>query len=166
MAINPYITREQFEFVVRDLNYEGGTDRMAELLARATGDLESDLARKFVVPLVPRGASRISSSPQAQNYAFANAKVLNAMKAKLRAIIGYDQNRNLTGTIENTEKFLNVHEIEYKNHIKDLLDNKIDFGFTLLGQAEDAQTPVQHLALSRANNDSDPYGNGWGNGWQ
>ena len=169
---NPYITREQVDFILADLNVEWGTMREArikDLLERAIGDLESDLARKFVVPLTA-ARSRHLSSPQAVNYKFATVKVQNAMKAKIRAILGFDQNKQLTGVIETTEKFMNVAEGEYNSHIKDLLDPKIDFGFMLLAQAQDSQTPVQHLALSRANHDSEPYGRGgrggWGDDWQ
>ena len=169
MAQNQYITREVFEMVLRDLNHlsDGDELRQKTLLDRATGDLEADLAAKFVVPLVSRSLAENSylGAPQAQTYSFAKQKVLNALIAKIRAIIGYDVNRNLTGTIESTEKFLNVHEQEYKGLMRDLLDPKIDYGFRLLNQAADAQSPVQHLALSRADNKTDPFG-GWGNGWQ
>ncbi len=166
MATNPYISREQLQFILHDLNVQDWSEsRIQELLDRATGDLESDLARKFVVPLIERGPSPSLGSPQSQNYSFAKAKVLNAMKAKIRAILGFDLNRNQTGVIESTQKFLNVAEMEYNGHIKDLLDPKIDYGFVMLGQAQDSQTPVQHIALSRASHDNDPYG-GWGDGWQ
>ena len=166
MATNPYISREQLQFILHDLNVQEWSEaRIQDLLDRATGDLESDLARKFVVPLIVRGPSPYLGSPQSQNYAFAKAKVANAMKAKVRAVLGFDLNRNQTGVIESTQKFLNVAEMEYNGHIKDLLDQKIDYGFVLLGQAQDAQTPVMHIALSRADNDTDPHG-GWGDGWR
>ena len=171
MITNPYITREQVDFILADLNvcWDQGMKeaRVKDLLERAIGDLESDLARKYVVPLSSK-VSPFLNSPQSGSYKFAAAKVQNAMKAKLRAIIGFDQNRNITGVIENTQKFLNTAETEYNAHIKDLLDPKIDFGFLLLSQAEDAQSPVQHLSLSRANNrtSSNSGRGGWGDDWQ
>lgn len=166
---NPYITREQVDFILADLDIKWDNMRDArikDLLERAVGDLESDLARKYVVPLVSK-VSPFLNSPQASNYKFATAKVQNAMKAKVRAILGFDQQRNITGIIENTQKFLNTAETEYNAHIKDLLDPKIDFGFMLLSQAEDSQTPIQHLSLSRADNRTMSTGGrgGWGDDW-
>lgn len=117
------------------------------MLARAVGDLESDLSEKFIVPLVKRGGGAFSLNAE-----HAKIKVYSALKAKMKELIGYDQNRNLTGTLEGTEKFLNVHGIEYSSIKKSLLNHKIDFGFELLDYSDDAQIPVQKLRLSRANN--------------
>jgi hypothetical protein len=162
MAQNQYITKVQFDYIFTDLNYETSDEtRKVELLDRATGDLEADLARKFVVPLIPQVSGMTYQQMLLQpNMKFAVNKVLNATKAKIRAIIGYEKNRNLTGTIDSTEKFLNVHETEYKECMKGLMDPMIDYGFLLLNQAQDAQTPVQHIALSKADNKIDPYDNG------
>lgn len=154
MAANQYLTQVQFKNILSDLNLESLEEsRQVDLLARATGDLEADLSRKYVVPLISALNVSYVASPT-----FARNKVVNAMRAKVKEIIGYDKNRELTGSIESTEKFINVHGIEYKDQLKTLLDPMIDFGFLLLIQAQDSQTPVQHIGLSRADNRSDPFG--------
>ena len=155
-CVSLYITKIQYELVLAEIN--GDTMPLLskeDLLDRATADLEADLAEKFVVPLVSITGGLYSSTPT-----FARNKVLNAMKAKIKELFGYDKNRELTGTIESTERFLNVHGGEYKNQIKQILNNKVEFGFKRLDQADDAQSPVQHIALSKANNESDPFGSG------
>lgn len=151
MPSNQYITNQQFAFILEDLNLEtSSVAKQQDLLDRATGDLESDLSEKFVVPLTGRGSV---TYPLVQQ--FARMKVLNAIKAKIRELIGYDKARNLV--IESTERFINTHEIEYKKHIKSLLESKIDFGFRLLNQAADgAREPVQFLGLAKPNNKIDP----------
>jgi hypothetical protein len=160
MAQNQYIKRENFDWILQDLNFESCDEpKKKEILDRATGDLEADLSRKFIVPLIERFGGGYTATPQ-----FAQMKVLNALKAKIKEVIGFDKNRTLTGTIDSTEKFINVHGIEYKDQIKGLLDPMIDYKFKLLNQAEESQTPVQHLGLARANNSTDPYGGGYGGG--
>jgi hypothetical protein len=152
MYVSKYIDSESFEWILHDLNYQDCDARKkSEILKRAVGSFESDMAKKFVVPLLADNGSPYANSPE-----WARNKVLNCLKAKVREILGYDKNRQLTGTIESTEKFINIHGIEYKEEIKTLLDPMIDFGFKLLKQAEDAQTPVQSLGLARANNSVDP----------
>lgn len=154
MAANQYLTAIQFRVILSDLNLESlDESRQVDLLCRATGDMEADLSRKYVAPLIDPLKISYLSTPS-----FARNKVVNAMRAKIKELIGYDKNRELTGSIESTEKFINVHEIEYNKHLKTLLDPMIDFGFLLLNQAKDAQTPVQHIGLSRADNRSDPFG--------
>jgi hypothetical protein len=154
MAANQYLSSVQFLSILRDLNLESyDENRQADLLARATGDLEADLSRKYVVPLISADNSSYLNSPT-----FARNKIVNALRAKTKEILGYDKNRELTGAIESTEKFINVHGIEYKDQLKTLLDPMIDFGFLLLNQAKDAQTPVQHIGLSRADNRTKPFG--------
>ena len=154
MAANQYLSAIQFKNILCDLNLESLDElRQVDLLARATGDLEADLSRKYVVPLIDANKVSYLSTPT-----FARNKVVNALRAKTKEIIGYDKNRELTGAIETTEKFINVHGLEYKEQLKVLLDPMIDFGFLLLAQAKDAQTPVQHIGLSRADNRPDPFG--------
>lgn len=157
-CVSQYITKAQFDLVLAEIN----ADTMPQLskddlLDRSSADLEADLAEKFVVPLVSTTGGLYLSTPT-----FARNKVLNAMKAKIKELFGYDKNRELTGTIESTEKFINVHGMEYKAQIKQILNNKVEFGFKRLDQADDSQSPVQHIALSKANDDADPYGNGSG----
>lgn len=153
MPMSQYIDDENYGWVLQDLNYQDCDSRKKkEILDRAVGSLEADLARKYVVPLVAADGSAYPNAP-----VWARNKVLNCLKAKIREIIGFDKNRNLTGAIESTEKFINVHGIEYKGEIKTMLEPMIDFGFKLLFQAENAQTPVQHLGLARANNTADPF---------
>jgi len=160
MAQNQYISKTKFDILLKDLNYDSCEEsQKQDLLDRATGDLEADLSKKFYVPLVS-----VAGGAYTTCQSFAQNKVLNAMKAKIREIIGYDKNRNLTGTIESTQKFLNVHGIEYKDQMKGILDPLIVYGFKVLGQAENAQTPIQSLSLSKANNRTDPYGDDNGGG--
>lgn len=149
MPSNQYITSQQFDVVLQSLNYQASTTQQQEILDRATGDLEADLAEKFVVPLEYKGGGAFTACP-----AFAKMKVLNALKAKVRQIIGYDQNRNLV--IESTERFVDTHGRDYKDQIKVLLESKIDFKFRLLSQAEEAREAVQFLGLARSNNTTDP----------
>jgi len=152
MAHNQYITSEQFQGILDDLNYETCEDgKKQRLLDRATADLETDLSKKFVVPLISVDGGAYSTCRQ-----FARNKILNLMTCKVREIIGYDKNRTLTGTIDSTERFINVHGIEYKSQIKSLLDPMIDFGFALLVQAQNAQNPIQNLGLARADNRTYP----------
>lgn len=147
MTPNQYITQDQIGYVFSELNYEMCDDRRKEdLVMRAIGDFESDMAEKFVVPLVGRDVP-YDSTPQ-----YARVKVYAALKAKLKELIGYDQNKTLTGTAETTEKFLNVHGQEYTSLKKSIINHKIDYGFLLLDYAQDSQVPVQKLRLSRADN--------------
>jgi hypothetical protein len=149
-----YITRAQYDSILAEVNGDTmSAPSKDDLLERASADLEADLAEKFVVPLVGTTGSAYSTTPT-----FARNKILNAMKAKIKELFGYDKNRELTGTIESTERFLNVHGGEYKNQIKQILNNKVEYGFKRLDQADDAQSPVQHIALSKADNESDPFG--------
>lgn len=153
MAQNQYITKQQLEWVFSDLNFDTcSEDKKQEMLDRATGDLEADLSKKFVVPLVAKANGPYLTAPQ-----FARNKILNAMKAKVREIIGYQLNKTLVGTVDSSEHFINVHGLEYKAQMKGVLDPLIDYGFLLLDQAQEAQTPVQHIGLSRANNNVDPF---------
>lgn len=143
-----YITQEEFGYIFKELNYDQCDSRQRDdLLKRAVGDFESDMSEKFIVPLICKGGGAYTTAPQ-----HARVKVYAALKAKIKELIGFDQNRNLTGTLEGTEKFLNVHGTEYTALKKSLLNHKIDYGFELLDYAEDAQIPVQKLRLSRAYN--------------
>jgi hypothetical protein len=161
---NQYITREQFESTLADLNYEASASKKIELLDRATADLEADLSKKFVIPLAPSAGGSYASMLQNPATKFAVSKVLSALKSKIREIIGYEKNRNLTGTIESTEKFINTASIEYRDQIRGLLDPLINYNFKLQGQADDAQSPVQHLALSKGHNKTDPFSGGGNSG--
>lgn len=133
---------------MQELNYVlSSSQQKDDLLKRAIGDMEADLSVKFIVPLVEKMGGAYSTAPE-----YARVKVYAALKAKIKELIGFDQNRTLTGTVEGTEKFLNVHGIEYSSLMKSLVNSKIDYKFRLLDFADDAQTPVQKLRLSRANN--------------
>lgn len=150
MASNQYISQQVFDWLLADLDIlECDELKKRDILDRATGDLEADLSEKFVVPLVNQTGGAYSTCQT-----FAKNKILNALKAKIREIIGIDKNRNLV--IDSTERFINTHGMEYKAQIKTLLDYKIDYGFKLLYQAENARNPIQYLGLARANNKVDP----------
>lgn len=145
---NLYITAEQVGYIFQELNYDQCESRRRDdLVMRAVGDFESDMSEKFVVPLIAKNKLPYLSAPE-----YARVKVYAALKAKIKELIGYDQNRNLTGTMEGTEKFLNVHGTEYASLKKALLYHKINYNFELLEYAEESQIPVQKLRLSRAFN--------------
>lgn len=145
---NQYITNAQFRDVLEDLSYEASSTKQQELIDRATADLESDMSQRYVVPVVGENGD-YSTAPQ-----YARGKVLNAMKEKLREIIGYDKNKNLVGTIESTERFINVHTTQYDRMIKDLINPKIMYGFLMHDYTQDAINPIQKLALSRADDET------------
>lgn len=163
MAQNQYMAQAQFEEVLKDLNYQSCEESVKKnLLDRATADLEADLAEKFIVPLTPRAGDTYAQMKIDVARMYATNKVVNALRAKIKEIVGFDKNKNLTGTIDSTERFINVHGIEYKGQIAALLKQVIDYQFKLLSQAQDAQTPVQHLGLARADNGTDPFDSGYG----
>lgn len=167
MPQNQYITNEQFKWVLDDLNYEASPQKQQELIDRATGALEGDLVKKFYVPLVYDDGS-VNGGAYTGAPAFARNKVLNCIKAKIRELIGYDKNRNLSGVIESTQKFINVHAEEYNAEIKGLMHNEAEFKFLRLPYAQDAKSPVQHVGLARPDDRTDPYrggGGSYGNGW-
>lgn len=150
---NQYITADQFSAVLDDLSYQEDDTTQQELLDRATADLESDLSQRFVVPLVSQDTGAYADAPS-----YARNRVLNMLKEKIREIIGYDKNKNLVGTIESTEKFINVHQIQYKEFLKGMLDPKIIYNFLMQTYAQNAIVPVQYIALSRADDETNPTG--------
>jgi hypothetical protein len=142
-----YITEDQFVAIMGELNIAGKEDaELQELLDRSVGDLEADLCERFIVPLVEVSGGAYSTAP-----AFARRKVLNAIKSKIRELVGRDHNRNLV--IDSTQKYIDVHKSAYQADIKVLLDPLKVFGFQLQPQAEGAVEPMQHVGLARANND-------------
>jgi hypothetical protein len=155
--VSQYITDDQFSDVLARLNIDSMEDlERQELVDRAHGDLEADLCERFTVPLLTKDGTAYANAP-----AFARNKVLNAMKAKLRQIIGNDAARNLV--LENTQRYVDVHGKDYKSHIEALNDPKRVYGFQLTEQAAGAMEPMQRMGLARADNkisvevDSDPF---------
>ena len=123
------------------------------ILARATGALEADLSKRFAVPLAPAsGAGYPSVAP-----AFAVNLVTSAMIAKVKELLGSDNNKVAMGPIDSTEKFINVFSQEYKDILKTLLDPGVELGFAYARYAVDAKTPIQHIGLSKADNCIDSY---------
>ena len=148
-----YISQDQFNYIIRSLNVEDGSEvYCAMVLARATGALEADLSKRFQIPLVVAGGSTYSGGT-----GFASNLILSAMIAKIKELVGYDLNKTLTGTIDSTEKFINVYSIEYKDLVKTILDPGVVMGFQYAPFALDAKTPIQHIGLSKANNRTDAY---------
>lgn len=149
---NQYISGEKFQGILEELNInitEKGRDGYYDsksLLERATGDLESDLVERFVVPLVAHNGGAFSSAPD-----YAKQKVLNAINAKIRQIIGNDLNKNGI-TIDSTQKFIDVQKTAYEDHRRGLLDPKKLYGLKLQEQAEGAVVPIQTIGLGRADN--------------
>lgn len=158
---NQYINYKQLQEILDDLTYAPSETAKQDLLNRATSDMEADLSSKFQVPLVfsSVGFETYSTvtipwtTPPAA-YKFAIYKVLSLLNEKIREIIGYNKNRNLLGTIENTQKFINVHGEEYKKLLNEFLDSDIYYGLQMQKWAVDSRTPIQHVALARADDDT------------
>ncbi|MAD98810.1 MAG: hypothetical protein CMB99_15910 [Flavobacteriaceae bacterium] len=145
-----YITEAQFAQVLTDLNVNTteadgyGVTQQEDLIDRAVGDLESDLVKRFVVPLVATNGAEFSTSAPY----YTRQKVLNAIKAKIRQILGSDNQKNIV--IDSSERYIDLKKAEYTGHIKDLLDHEREFGLRLQSYASDgAKTPVQSVAISR-----------------
>ncbi len=147
MAItSQYITDDQFTDIIDEQNITGKTDeQLQNIVDRASGDLETELCERFVVPLQGIAGADYSSCP-----GFALQKITNAMIAKVRQIIGKDAARNIV--VDSTQKYIDVHMVDFKGHIKDLLDAKKHFGFQLNSASDGAYDPVQSLGLARADN--------------
>ena len=152
MAANPsrflYISRTNFVKILIDLNVDATADggygdvEQNDLIDRAVGDLESDLVERFVVPLTALSGD-FKTAP-----IYAQQKVLNALKSKIRQIIGGDKQKNIV--IDSTERYIDLKLKEYKDHIKDLLNHKRDFKMKLQSFASDtALQPVQTIGVAR-----------------
>lgn len=157
---NQYINVYQFTDILNDLSLSTmSVNKQQDLLNRATADMEADLSKKFVVPLVfsvegfevQSTASTPYNAPPPQ-YGFAPIKVLSALKEKIREVVGYDKNRNLLGTIENTQKFLSVHGEQYTKLMNEIMAWDLDTGFLLNSYSTDAKTPIQHIGIARPDN--------------
>lgn len=146
---NQYISEDEFQGLLSRLNIdfssEKGEESARSLLKRSTADMESDLCRRFMVPLVAQAGGPYSTAPE-----FARSKVLNTLEAKIRQNIGTDNNRNLV--IDSTQKYIDTAKYSYQDHLKALLDPEAMFGFRLQPQAQGAQVPVQSIGLGRADN--------------
>lgn len=153
MAVeNQYITAEQLTFIFDDLNFDVVEAKAQDILDRATGDFEFDLSERYVIPLVaPEDGGVYLDAPE-----YARKKVLNVLKAKIRAIISIEQDKNRSGS-EGAEKYVNTWASDYKRGLTDLLDPKKPAAFRLADFAGDAQTTVQRIALSRADNEPEPF---------
>lgn len=143
---NAYITEAQFEKVLKTLNVEYDDEDQQELLDRATGEMEADLAERFVVPLVEASGGSYASTPL-----WSRSKVMSALRAKIRQVIGADSNRNVV--VESNQRFIDLHASEYTKQLKALLNPKIIFGFKMQGHADGAVTPIQSIGLARADNE-------------
>lgn len=142
-----YIDEDKIDKILADLNIEGlSDDQVQNILDRAEGDLETELCERFVVPLISENGDPFFKAPK-----FAQQKVLNAIYAKIRSIIGKDKDRNIV--VDATQRYIDVHEQDFKQHIKTLLDSKKKFGFKLNTFSEGSYEPTQSIGLARANND-------------
>lgn len=141
-----YISEEEFQKILDALNLNYTEDQRQDLLERATGDFESDMCERYIVPLVCEAGSPFKDAPP-----FAKRKVLNAMNLKIRQIVGSDNNRNLI--IDSTQKFIDTQKYAYQDCVKVLLDPKKVFGFKFQPQAEGAVEPYQSIGLGRADNE-------------
>lgn len=149
-----YITKAQYEDILKTLNVDfsdedGGVDskKYVEILECAMGDLEADLVKRFVVPLIDKGGTSFKHAPL-----FAQRKVLNAMKNKIKQIIAKDKQKNIV--IDTTERYIDLNKKDYDDDIKSLIDHERDFGFRLQGYSQEgAMQPVQSMGVGRPDNE-------------
>lgn len=144
-----YISDDRFQDILDEQNITGLTDdQQQDLVDRAVGDLEAQLCERFVVPLQVTTPGDFEVAPK-----FAQQKALNAVISRIRSLLGLDKARNLV--IESTQKYIDVHYIDFKGHIKDLLDPKKHYGFQLNSFSVGSFDPVQTIGLARANNETE-----------
>jgi hypothetical protein len=152
---NQYITSDQYQWVLNLLNFDpDGTDTVGPqmVLDRATAEMESDLSKKYVVPIVNNDGTDYTNSPiSSQN------RILTLLMEKLRVLIGYDLNRNISLGGVTTEMFIKTHEDKYQEILKSFLDYRVPYGFLLQPFAQGAQDVVQGGALSKADNEMNPF---------
>lgn len=145
---NAYLSDAQFQVILKALNVDTmSDDEQQDLLNRATGDVETELCERFVVPLVADNAGAFNTAP-----VYAQQKVINALRAAIRKNLAEDKNANIV--VESTERFINVHEKAFEAHIKILLNPKKHYGFKMQSQADGAIDPVQTIGLARADNET------------
>lgn len=138
-----YITEQQFMGVLRPLNVNLGDDDLQDLLDRAVADLEGELVLRYNVPLLAASGAAYSSAQ-----AYSTNMVITALKAKIRSLVGVDKNRNVI--VEQGQRYIDLHEKEFANRIKLLLDPKRTFDFQLNPQAVDSIVPIEHVGIARA----------------
>ncbi|MGZ3686696.1 MAG: hypothetical protein ACXWPM_00015 [Bdellovibrionota bacterium] len=140
-----YLTDDQFQAVLKPLNVELSDEEQQELLDRAVGDLEGELVLRFVVPLRSGAAGDYASAQ-----AYSRNIVLTALKSRIKSLVGIDKNRNVV--VEQGQRYIDLHKIEFDGRIKMLLDPHRKFDFQLQPQAQDAIDPIQSIGVARADN--------------
>ncbi len=145
MIDSTYITDEQFQDVLKTLDVVKTTAEQQDILDRAVGEMEGELCERFVVPLRAKNGGPLVSAP-----AHSQMLLVNAVKAKVRQVIGGDAMRNIV--IESTQRLIDGNQTEFKRLINILNDPKKDFGLKLTSQASGSMEPVQKLGLGRADN--------------
>jgi hypothetical protein len=140
-----YITDDQYDAILLSLNVTFTDDTHFDVLDRAVADFEGDMVERFTVPLAGVGVPFSSVADFARN------KALNAMKAKIRQILGNDNARNVV--VESTQRYVDVQKSVYEDQKKALLDPKRIWGFQMQAQAQDAVTPIQSVGIARARNE-------------
>ena len=148
-----YISEDNFTKLIATLNLDDAEsfddDAKQDVVDRATADMESDLCKRFVVPLVDLS---VSSPSYAGAPLFSRTKVTETLRCKIRQIIAYDLNKNNGVVLESNQRFVDLHDTAYKRHIKDLLDPERVYGFKLNFQSVGSAEPLQTIGLSRADN--------------
>lgn len=142
---SPYISDKQFHAVLEPLNVNLSNEQLQELLDRAVGDLEGELVLRFIVPLLSA-----ASAPFDQVQSYSKNIVLTALKSRIKSLVGIDQNRNVI--VEQGQRYIDLHKVEFDGRIKLLLDPKRTFDFKLQSQAEDSIEPIASIGLGRADN--------------
>lgn len=140
---SPYLTPDQFEQVIKPLNLDLSVYEKQELMDRAAADLEAELVKRFVIPLVSVSGGAFEN---AQNYS--RNVVVTALKSRLKSLAGIDKNRNVV--VEQGQRFVDLHKQEFDGRIKLLLDPHRHYDFMLQPQAKDSIDPIQDLCVSRA----------------
>jgi hypothetical protein len=143
MAVDSiYITDEQFRKVIKPLNLELEGEEAQELLDRAVADLEGELVKRFIVPLAAgTGGPFETAQPYSRNM------VLTALKSRIKSLAGIDKNRNVI--VEQGQRYIDLHKVEFDGRVKLLLDPNRHFDFQLQPQAVDAIEPIQAVGLGR-----------------
>lgn len=148
MAINSYyLETEEIEEIFDDHGLsELSLPKKERAVRQAIGMMESDLNKRFKIPLVGKGAQDFISAPE-----FTKMKVEILFRCSFLYVLGtkYMRNSDLADLGEFTADQLK----QFGKHSKDMLDYQNDYNLELKPYAQDAVEPVQTVGIAKANND-------------
>ncbi len=146
MAIESiYITDTQFQRVLKPLDIRLDDEDQQDLIDRAEAALEGKLVERFIVPLRSLNGGAFASAPD-----YSRNIILSAIKEQIRSLISTDRNRNVT--VEQGQRYIDLHKGEFNALTKDLLDPKRDFKLQLQPQAQGGMEAIQQVGIARADN--------------